>query len=95
MQLSKIGLATSKSESKQLLTTKFLEASQWMMLSSFISERQIRHMSCCIGVSEETDGGEELGFEGKFLLISYWLKGAWKSLIGCMKISDWLIFEGC
>ena len=82
MQLSKISLATSKSESIQLRTTRVLEASQWMMLSSFISERQIRHMSCCIGVSEETDGGGELDLGGKFLLLSHWLKKVRRPLIG-------------
>ena len=44
--------------------------------------RQIRHMSCCIGVSEETDGSEKLGLGGKFLLLSHWLKKVRRPLIG-------------
>ena len=38
VQLSKIGIATSKSESIQLRTSKVLQASQWMLLTSIISE---------------------------------------------------------
>ena len=53
-----------------------------MMLSSFISERQIRHLSCSRGVSEETDGGGELDLGGKFLLLSHWLKKIRRPLIG-------------
>ena len=46
------------------------------------------------GVSEETKWSEKLGLEGKFLLLSDWSKGVWKSLIGWTKVSNWLILEG-
>ena len=63
----------------------------WWWAESYLTDIFV---SCSRGVSEETKWSEKLGLEGKFLLLSHWLKNTWRYLIGCIKISDWLIFEG-